>query len=376
MSFAGSDDEDTYWLADVHVQWPLAAPRCTIPRHTELRVRLSDRRTSRYRLIARRGKTEQATTTDPTLADMQALMDEIGPPGTTLSDSLWLAAFRLHHRKVARFRIGHAFLAGDAAHIHSPAGGQGMNTGIQDADNLAWKLALVIQGRAHVALLDSYDQERGAVATQVLKQTDLMFRAVTVQSGILRAIRNRLVPLLLSRHAFIRRMQRTLGELDIRYGRSPFVAEHGRQHGPRVGTRAPDAPLVIPSSGGATSLWRICQSDTPLQSTLLLFGGRTPSASDMQRLAEIGQMVRDRYHGSISVHLIATGNRGSGKQIWDGPRYDDPAAVAHKCYRITAPTAVLIRPDGYIGYRGQAAGDDALRAYLEHLFVPQKKEVQ
>jgi 2-polyprenyl-6-methoxyphenol hydroxylase-like FAD-dependent oxidoreductase len=365
--FAGSEYEDLYWLADIHVRWSLAVDEV----HGFLGTRgflfaFPIAAPDRYRLIARRGRAARDATADPTLADMQALMDIVGPAGTTLSDPAWLTAFRLHHRKVKRFRVGRVFLAGDAAHIHSPAGGQGMNTGIQDADNLAWKLALVIRGEADAALLDTYDAERGAVAARVLRQTDLMFRAMTVQSLPLRAIRDRLLPLLISRRVFVRQMQRTLGELDIRYRRSAVVAEEGKKSGPHAGMRAPDARLVAFPSGSATTLWQICRGEEPLRQTLLLFSGPTPSSGDFQRLAAVRQMVRERYGCVVAIHLIAS----STEQSWDGPYYDDPTASAHRRYGVTAPALVLIRPDGYIGYRSQPANGRALRDYLGRIFIP------
>src|SRR4029434_4909243 len=94
----------------------------------------------------------------------------------TLSDPQWISLYHAHHRYVAEFRKGRCFLAGDAAHIHSPAGAQGMNTGLQDAYNLAWRLALVIRGDADASLLDTYEQERIPVAQRLLRTTDRMFQ--------------------------------------------------------------------------------------------------------------------------------------------------------------------------------------------------------
>src|SRR5437773_12524230 len=100
--------------------------------------------------------------------------------GTELSFQActWLSTYRIHHRRAARFRDRRCFLLGDAAHIHSPVGAQGMNTGLQDAYNLAWKLALVVSGRAGEALLDSYEAERLPVAKRLLSTTDRAFSLV------------------------------------------------------------------------------------------------------------------------------------------------------------------------------------------------------
>ena len=110
----------------------------------------------------------------PTLEELQSLSDAFTGGELRLRDPVWLTHFRLHHRQAERYRTGRIFLAGDAAHVHSPAGAQGMNTGIQDAWNLGWKLALVSRGAAHPVLLDSYEPERLPVGRFVLRDQLLL----------------------------------------------------------------------------------------------------------------------------------------------------------------------------------------------------------
>src|ERR1700758_2709718 len=107
-----------------------------------------------------------------------------GPPGMTVFDPIWLAGFRINGRKVSKYRWDRVFLCGDAAHIHSPAGGQGMNTGMQDAFNLAWKLALVIRGAAGDHLLDSFSSERSKVGVEVLKTAGRLTTVGTMKNPI------------------------------------------------------------------------------------------------------------------------------------------------------------------------------------------------
>src|SRR5690606_7498609 len=117
--------------------------------------------------------------------------DRRGPGDIAAADPVWLAAFRINERKVASYRGGRVFLAGDAAHIHSPAGGQGMNTGMQDAANLAWKLALVVRGEGRDGpLLDSYSAERSAVGDLVLRNAGAMTRVALLRNPIVQTIRN------------------------------------------------------------------------------------------------------------------------------------------------------------------------------------------
>jgi hypothetical protein len=108
----------------------------------------------------------------------------------------WFSTYRVHHRVAEHFRRGRAFLLGDAAHIHSPVGGQGMNTGIGDAVNLGWKLAAVVRGRAHASILDSYEEERIGFARQLVATTDQAFVGVTSSGWMARLVRLRILPLL------------------------------------------------------------------------------------------------------------------------------------------------------------------------------------
>ena len=120
----------------------------------------------RYRVIADLGPVKTAAGhADPTLEEVQTLVDERGPGNIHLHDPFWLSGFRINERKVKDYQRGRVFLAGDAAHIHSPAGGQGMNTGMQDAFNLAWKLGMVLHGAAKPSLLNSYSIERCAATS-------------------------------------------------------------------------------------------------------------------------------------------------------------------------------------------------------------------
>src|SRR5580700_3276274 len=118
------------------------------------------------------------------------MIDRRGPPGMVAFDPIWLAGFRINGRKVANYRWGRAFLAGDAAHVHSPAGGQGMNTGMQDAFNLAWKLALVVLGKCDEHLLDSYSPERSKIGDEVLKGAERLTAVGTMRNPIAQSVRN------------------------------------------------------------------------------------------------------------------------------------------------------------------------------------------
>ena len=159
----------------------------------------------------------------------------------TIAKVNWFSTYRVHHRVANSFRKGRAYLLGDAAHIHSPVGGQGMNTGIGDAVNLAWKLAAVLNGSAGDSLLDTYELERIGFARRLVATTDRVFSAVTTQGGVARCVRTRLVPLLaplLFRLAPVRRfLFRTVSQTGIQYRKSPL--SEGAAGSVRGGDRLP-----------------------------------------------------------------------------------------------------------------------------------------
>jgi 2-polyprenyl-6-methoxyphenol hydroxylase-like FAD-dependent oxidoreductase len=179
----------------------------------------------------------------PTMAEVQAWLDERGPGGLTARDPIWLANFHVNERIVGNFRLGRCFLAGDAAHIHSPAGGQGMNTGLQDAANLAWKLAMVVHGNAADSLLATYSTERHAIGQQVIRNTSRLLRMAVLKSPIWQDVRNEMVRLVTGFEVARTRVARNLMQLDLDYGDSPLNEAGRAPTGPRVGARAQDLTL-------------------------------------------------------------------------------------------------------------------------------------
>ncbi|MGH3731556.1 MAG: FAD-dependent monooxygenase, partial [Micromonosporaceae bacterium] len=272
-----------------------------------------------------------------TLAEVQALVDRYTAGTVRLYDPAWTTNFRLNLKAATSHRSGRVFVAGDAAHVHSPAGAQGMNTGIQDAVNLAWKLALVTAGRAEPALLDTYDTERAPIGRWVLRLSDRAFSVATSTAAPVRFARTRVAPLvfpLLSRLTSGRRYAfRTVSQLAIRYRRSPLsVAGPGDRlrRGPRPGDRLPDASVTHHDQ--PTSLHAMVA--TPGWH-LLLCG---PVDAWPRRAAT---WIGDRYPGLVHVHRLTDLDKTVRRRL--GLR---PGHAAH----------VLVRPDGHIAYR--AAGDD------------------
>jgi len=268
-------------------------------------------------------------------------------------EPVWTSVFRIHHRSAARYRSGSVFVAGDAAHVHSPAGAQGMNTGIQDAINLGWKLALACRGGPD-ALLDSYDAERRPVGEFVLRFTDRAFTAATSTHPLVRAIRGRLVPrvlpLALRFRAGRRLAFRTVSQLGISYRHSP-LSETGRRGGraPRAGDRLPDA--LVQQGGDRTWLHEALSAPT---FHLLLCG--PPSAWEPQDVEDL----RTRYAALLTVtHLVPADGPAPA-----APHLVDSSGLALARLRVRDPAQLLVRPDGHLCYRTDDPSIEKVDRYL------------
>jgi 2-polyprenyl-6-methoxyphenol hydroxylase-like FAD-dependent oxidoreductase len=178
-------------LADVHMKgYPFPDTEVAVYWAREGVLPIFPIAPGRYRIIANIPPSGGEHPRDPTLEEVQAIVERRGPKGVSLFDPIWLSGFRINARKVASYRSGRAFLSGDAAHVHSPAGGEGMNTGMHDVFNLAWKLALAIHGTCGEALLDTYSPERSGVGDEVLKNTSRLTTIGTLHNPIAEELRN------------------------------------------------------------------------------------------------------------------------------------------------------------------------------------------
>jgi 2-polyprenyl-6-methoxyphenol hydroxylase-like FAD-dependent oxidoreductase len=313
--FEGSTHESRWALADGHIAGLEPNDRLHIFWHRDGILAFFPIVGDRWRVVADLGHAkDNERDADPTLAEINALLAHRGSPNFVMSDPVWLAAFRINERKVKDYRKGRVFLAGDAAHIHSPAGGQGMNTGMQDAFNLAWKLALVIKGSAKVSLLDSYSPERTAVGDRVLRNAGRLTEAATLRNPLLQGIRNTVAKFATGFPVVQHKMANQLAEMDIGYPESLLTAHHGHVGtGPKAGERWP-ARLPAGASGAK----------------FLALG---PADATTALAAKFPQLV---------MSSSAT----------------EPGDV----------TALrLIRPDGYVGFAGAAKDQPHAEAYLAAL---------
>ncbi len=235
FEFTGSSEQNDWLLADVHLAGNLPRDEFSVFWHEAGVLVFFPITETRFRVIADLGAAPgSGAPPAPTLAEVQAIVDQRGPGGLTISEPIWLAGFRINERKVSDYRRGRVILAGDAAHIHSPAGGQGMNTGMQDAFNLGWKIALAQRGQGQAEpLLNSYSVERSAVGDQVLQDASVLTNLATLRNPVAQFARNHVAGLL-SSFGFVKdKFRNQLCELSINYRHSPALGQrlatpHGR----------------------------------------------------------------------------------------------------------------------------------------------------
>jgi len=342
ISFSGSTYPEHFVLADIKLEGEV--------NHNEAQVWLGAGGAlaffplpeDRWRLICTNSPTDWKG--QPSLAQCQALLDERGLARLRLVDPRWTAVFRIHRREAEQFRRDRVFLLGDAAHIHSPVGGQGMNMGVQDAFNLAWKLSLVIRNVSDPKLLDSYETERKPIDEAVIRQTDRATRLVSLHGTFTRFIRDHMMALLIRLPGFEERLGEGISGIAINYRRSAIVEDHrSATAGPAAGDRAPDAPLVATKGGASRRLYQLFAEH---RHVLLLLGD--PAEGMAAPLLRYPESV-------LAVSRIVPPGSAGGD-------YVDRDGIVVQRYG-SSPAAYLIRPDGYVGFRGDR---DTVTTHLPH----------
>lgn len=388
VDFRGNSYEQRIIQADVRIDWPLRHAEDEVigflaPRGPTLAVPLPGEQ--RYRLLG------FDAGLSPTLGSFQYLLDERSAAGARVSDPVWMLEYAIHCRMAAQFRVGRVFLAGDAAHTVNPVTSQGMNTGMQDAYNLAWKLALVHKGLAQPILLDSYEAERMPVAATLLKAPDAAVQELgsllARYSQVTQGLRGSLLSFVSEMGFAERRASRGLSMLEIGYAHSPIVGQtepaqelgagdvestlslrnwlhYG--YGPAPGERAPDVDVMEDNEFKARRLFEFIGGT---KHALLLFPGVRPSDPGSARLIETGVQISRRYNGLIRSFLIRIERRGPSQSSWDGPALIDQGGLMHQLYGARTDSLYLIRPDGYVAYRSQPIDPGKVAAYLSEIFT-------
>lgn len=353
LSFEGAAFEEQYMLGDVEVDWAqppgyaIRAMHQTDGKIDDLLVCIPLPGRGRYRmsmLVPPDLSTEAGAGVQhgfesgnpPELHHIQAVLDRLAPEPTTARNLRWSSVFRISHRIVDAYGKGRAFVAGDAAHIHPPTGAQGMNTGIQDAYNLAWKLALAVSGDAADGLLDSYDAERRPVGEEVVGRT-----VRSAREGIGADSDD---------PAFVIRRE---AQLLINYADSPIVADG-------AGGRAPDARGL--TRAAQTEPLRLFSLLAGTRHTLVLYADAT---ANFDLLEVAAAAVQDAANGLVDVYVVAHPDADVGATVL--PLLRDADGDFATAYGVEGVTAFVVRPDGQLGYVGPAAADSLTR-YLRRTF--------
>ncbi|MFC0623632.1 FAD-dependent oxidoreductase [Kribbella deserti] len=256
IDFAGVPVVEQFLLADVRADWDRDRTVSAGFFHRDglllaIPMRAADGKDDLWRLMADVPPVDRRLDDADIVARFEELLPQrAGENDVHIRETSWTSVFRIQRRLAAEYRRGRILLAGDAAHIHSPIGGQGMNTGIGDAENLAWKLAMVVRGKADHALLDTYAAERRPLATEVLRTTTANTKILVGESPLARFVRDRIFVPLLNSSRVQRQATRTASQLWVSYRRGPLG---GRGPRPRPGDRVPDRACVR-ADGSATRL--------------------------------------------------------------------------------------------------------------------------
>ncbi len=387
IDFQGTADDEVFILADVTLESALAdAEGHNFMSPGGIAIVVPMCKPGEARLIFHMPELHVTDKPDITLSMLQSLLDERTGQQTRIVEVGWTSHFSVKHFVAKHHRQGRIFLAGDAAHIHSPVGGQGLNTGIQDAYNLMWKLALFHKGHASAELLDSYEAERHAVAEDTIKTVRRATTMMTLRHTVSQGLRNQLAEVLMSTDMVKNRMGHSVGMLNLDYENSPIVAEdlpatgflsqiarrvmpgarYDFSDGPDAGDLAPSVE-VAGADGASIRLLDVMRGP---QHTLLLFVGADGSGQTDAWLAAIADL-RQRYHATIVPVVIERDTTAirSRAADFDGMVVCDSDEKAHRRYGAHAPCLYLVRPDKYIAYRCQPVDFERLRAYLDRVLV-------
>ena len=330
VAFEGNRVAMSFFLADVEVTGP-DAPTDELSLHVShgnvvFMARLSERV---FRLIVALQEQPEIGERDLTIEDFQRMVDSVGVR-IQIHSSEWMTPFHVTDRQAKHYRIGHVFLAGDASHVHSPVGGQGMNTGIQDVANLGWKLAAVARGAAD-ALLNSYEEERGEVGRALLRFTERGLKMASVSNPILERLRDTMAPIITKLPPVQQTAIGFVTETAIEYRSSSIVADYGGDGHLRAGDRLPD--LRLRNSGVRSTLLQDWTAPRHSVFCLNLDKGDVETLRSSLRHADV-------------VPLAVSDLDEEGKRF-----LGDEGKM------------VVLRPDGYVGFRARMGFQAELMNY-------------
>jgi 2-polyprenyl-6-methoxyphenol hydroxylase-like FAD-dependent oxidoreductase len=352
FSFEGNAYPQIFNLVDASIAWPYSRNKFLFFLGKEgvfVHIPLTEK-ISRI-MLAKRSIRSEGKLSNPNLTELEHLASRLTQVPVKLVNPIWISQFRLHHRGVTKYYQNRAFLVGDAAHIHSPVGGQGMNTGIQDATNLAWKIALVIRKGTSLKLLDTYETERHPVGKILLRTTDQFFSLLTAKGFFISKLRNWLLPLvislLFSKKNIEKRLFWFISQLHIHYAKNQFnyeIIEKSHQifnGGPCPGFRAPNA------SANSSSLFTLL-GYKPFN--ILYF--KTKEEQTDTLIEKINAFIK-KHEDWVQMHVFILSPVNK---------------LLFKRYGVLSSAIYVVRPDGYVGFRINSDNYLLLQTYLANFF--------
>lgn len=350
LPFGGESDPETYSLADLYIDGDVPDDQLTVFLAVDGFVALFPMGDRRFRMIATDPQHHAKDEGPPPLAELQGDVDRVTRMALRLRDPYWTSRFRINNRHLETLRAGNVFFGGDAAHVHSPVGGQGMNTGMHDMINLCWKLALVVRGRAGEALLDTYQEERLPIIKAIVRTTKTATNLFNSDSPLVHSLLSHTLPFALGTDVLQNRGTRILSELSADYRDSPLADSAGDDDAVeplRAGDRVPDLMLITNEGPGARR--RLYDLLDASRFTLLIIspdGGAVP-----ERLAGWDDLVK-----VCAAHLAPEDQEETGAD-------DDLLEKLTKQGGL-----LLVRPDAYLGVAAGPDRPDVLDAWLSRWF--------
>lgn len=368
LTFEGGAYPQNFMLADCNIDWPLDYEFIKVFLHGNsfaAYLPLKGEKLSRIIAAEPYKAANENPGNDPlvinndefTFSDIEKCFAKVVGPEVKLSNPVWTTRYHIHHRGVNKYSEGRVFVAGDAAHIHSPAGGQGMNTGLQDVTNLVWKLAVRLQGHSSDQLLDTYNAERRPIGQKLLNFTDKFFERIVTQTEWQTKLRNIIMPLvikLVSKSKFLKtKVFRFVSELGIRYHDNEFLRNDGPAIQPCAGQRAPNATYKRNHD--------VFELINGYQFHILALSKKALSTKEIDELHQQLTQLPQNLGLPVKTHFIAHSLLGENKKIIQAQ-----SNQVFENYGLTDkyPFGLfLIRPDGYIAYRSNEINVQKLNTF-------------
>ncbi len=363
LEFLGETEKLNFVLIDAKVEGALPEDAVFINWDEDYTIAFFPIKAGVFRMFTQRKNLDDESV--PTLEEMQSYLEKTGIGHLRLYNPEWLSHFNINERVASRNYVGRIFLVGDACHIHSPAGGQGMNTGIQDAFNLGWKLKWMIQGNSDPKMIaETYFQERYPVAEALVEETTKLLHLGVTGKKLARLAKDLIIGVFLHAPPLQEILAEKFSEMNIHYPNSALI-----EHDPlsvdkrkyQAGWRAYNSPVIKEATGEEVSLWK---EFLGTEHTLLLFSGQ--HLSD-ERRAFLEELLTHEEVLKLAPEPLAVWHGLIPVSPLQASHFLDPEGKAHQHFGVTSASWILIRPDLYVAARGFIDEQDRLWDYIGKL---------